>query len=106
MVHIEGQQSLRRKYKNGKFNNNLNYVIVCITHCTCLGSYKRCVTKLTQVEFMYDYFLYSKKTSRSSYDNTKNDRKEKCDDIANKHILKANCHCFRSYIYLHIHKNT
>lgn len=51
-------------------------------------------------ELMYHYFLlYSKNTSRSSYDKMKNDRKEKCDDMGNKHILKANLSLFYD-IYL------
>lgn len=59
--------------------------------------------KLTQVSSCIIIFVFilkkTIKTSRSSYDKMKNDRKEKCDDIGNKHILKGNLSLFYD-IYL------
>lgn len=64
--------------------------------------------QLTQVSScVIIFFFILKKHSRSSYDKMKNDRKEKCNDIKNKHILKANLSLFydiylSSYIQEHL----
>lgn len=71
-------------------------------HCTsymCMFLYKLCSSKLTQVSSCHYFLLYSETTSRSSYDKMRNDRKEKCDDFGNKHILKAHLSLFYD-IYL------
>lgn len=62
--------------------------------------YKLYSIRLTQVSSCVTIFFFIlKKHLKSSYDKMKNDRKEKCNDIGNKHILKANLSLFYD-IYL------
>lgn len=51
----------------------------------------------------YYFFFYFKKILRFFYVKMKNDRKEKCDDIGNKYILKVNLLLFYDiYLFLYI----